>query len=233
MKYFRKIKEHENKIKQKNKGITLVALVITIIILLILAGITLATLTGENGLFVRARQAKQNTLNAQENENLALESYENAINTTLNDSNINKLDKLYIYNNGDENEEVTGGIICSKVNGVYQKNEDNIWLGPGSGGNLQRSKMCTNNKIDTTGYNYLKAELDVENLGTWANRLALYSINGYLSNGDMKVVVGKRPTSIGKNLLITLEISDYQGEYYIGYDIDFYGPVTIYKMWLE
>ena len=218
---------------KKNKGITLVALVITIIILLILAGITLATLTGENGLFVRARQAKENTINAQEKENLALESYENAINTTLNDSNIDKLDKIYIYNYGDENEKVTGGIICSKINGVYQKNENNIWLGPGSGSNLQRAKMCTNNTINTTGYNYLKAELDVESLGAWANRLSLYSINGYLSNGDMKVVVSKRPTSKGKNLLITLEISEYQGEYYIGYDIDYNGPVTIYRMWLE
>ena len=43
---------------QKNKGITLIALVVTIIILLILAGITIATLTGENGLFARAKQAQ-------------------------------------------------------------------------------------------------------------------------------------------------------------------------------
>ena len=32
----------------KNKGITLIALVITIIVLLILAGVTIATLTGDN-----------------------------------------------------------------------------------------------------------------------------------------------------------------------------------------
>ena len=45
----------------KEKGITLVALVITIIILLILAGIAIASLTGDNGLFARARQAKTET----------------------------------------------------------------------------------------------------------------------------------------------------------------------------
>ena len=46
----------------KNKrGITLIALVITIIILLILAGITISTLTGDNGLFARAQQAKRIT----------------------------------------------------------------------------------------------------------------------------------------------------------------------------
>ena len=45
---------------RKNKGITLIALVITIIILLILAGITISQLTG-NGLFGKAGLAKQKT----------------------------------------------------------------------------------------------------------------------------------------------------------------------------
>ena len=41
------------------KGITLIALVITIIILLILAGITIATLTGENGMLAKATRSKR------------------------------------------------------------------------------------------------------------------------------------------------------------------------------
>ena len=45
----------------KEKGITLVALVISIVILLILAGIAIGALTGENGLFTRAKQAKEKT----------------------------------------------------------------------------------------------------------------------------------------------------------------------------
>ena len=43
------------------KGITLIALVITIIVLLILAGVTIATLTGENGVLTRANDAKEQT----------------------------------------------------------------------------------------------------------------------------------------------------------------------------
>lgn len=39
---------------RKNQGITLIALVITVIVLLILAGITIATLTGDNGILTRA-----------------------------------------------------------------------------------------------------------------------------------------------------------------------------------
>ena len=67
----------------KEKGITLVALVITIIILLILAGIAIASLTGDNGLFARADQARQNTLDAQNKENETLEGYENSIDKVL------------------------------------------------------------------------------------------------------------------------------------------------------
>lgn len=68
---------------KEQKGITLVALVITIIILLILAGISIATLSGDNGLFNRARQAKNNTIDAQIKENEALNSYNNAIDNAL------------------------------------------------------------------------------------------------------------------------------------------------------
>lgn len=46
------------KMKQENKGITLIALVITIIVLLILVGITISTLTGENGILRKANTAK-------------------------------------------------------------------------------------------------------------------------------------------------------------------------------
>lgn len=46
-----------NKIKS-TKGITLISLVVTIIVLLILAGISIATLTGDNGLLNRAKDAK-------------------------------------------------------------------------------------------------------------------------------------------------------------------------------
>ena len=43
-------KEYKENIKLKNKkGVTLVALVVTIIVLLILAGVSIAMLTGENG----------------------------------------------------------------------------------------------------------------------------------------------------------------------------------------
>ena len=60
----------KNKAKSfdKNKGITLIALVITIIVLLILAGVTIATLTGPNGILTQAQEAKRKTEEAAQNE---------------------------------------------------------------------------------------------------------------------------------------------------------------------
>ena len=54
------------------KGITLIALVITIIVLLILAGVTIATLTGDNGILGKANDAKTQTEQAKEDENLKI-----------------------------------------------------------------------------------------------------------------------------------------------------------------
>ena len=51
----------ETKELKKNKGITLIALVITIVVLLILAGVTIATLTGENGILTKATEAGKQT----------------------------------------------------------------------------------------------------------------------------------------------------------------------------
>ena len=60
------------KVNKKNNGITLIALVITIIVLLILAGVTIATLTGENGILTRASQASEQTEIAEEKEAIGL-----------------------------------------------------------------------------------------------------------------------------------------------------------------
>lgn len=60
------------RIKEK-KGITLIALVITIIVLLILAGVTIATLTGENGILTKATEASKKTGQASAEEQVQLE----------------------------------------------------------------------------------------------------------------------------------------------------------------
>ena len=65
--------------KNKEKGITLVALVITIVILLILATISIQSLTN-TGLFQKANEAKEKTKNAEENQAKTLNEYEDELN---------------------------------------------------------------------------------------------------------------------------------------------------------
>ena len=66
-----------------NKGITLIALVITIIVLLILAGVTINLTLGENGIFRTAEQAGRNYTQAQEQELAGLANFENTINNII------------------------------------------------------------------------------------------------------------------------------------------------------
>lgn len=57
---------------KNQKGITLIALVITIIVLLILAGVSIAMLTGENGLLTKASTAGTETKKASTQESVKL-----------------------------------------------------------------------------------------------------------------------------------------------------------------
>ena len=75
-----KTKTNQTKILKGSNGITLIALVITIIVLLILAAVSIATLTGENGILTKAQTAKDLTTkeNAKEKVQVAvLGSYDN------------------------------------------------------------------------------------------------------------------------------------------------------------
>ena len=61
---------------KRNKGITLIALVITIIVLLILAGVAISMLSGENGILKKAGEAKTKTEEAREEESTTLSDME-------------------------------------------------------------------------------------------------------------------------------------------------------------
>ena len=66
------MKKLKEELKYGKKGITLISLIVTIIVLLILAGVTIATLIGENGILTRATEAKNKTEESQEKEGLEL-----------------------------------------------------------------------------------------------------------------------------------------------------------------
>ena len=73
------------KIMKNKKGITLVALVITIIILLILAGISISTLTN-TGIFEKAKDAKEKSEAEEKQQSETLDSYEKELNKYTSDN---------------------------------------------------------------------------------------------------------------------------------------------------
>ena len=84
---------------KNNKGITLIALVITIIVLLILAGVSISTIAGENGILKKAKAAKENTNSSQEKELIDIAVSSAKLNNTetleITEENLEKeLDKV-------------------------------------------------------------------------------------------------------------------------------------------
>ncbi len=70
---------------RREKGITLIALIITIIIMLILAGVVINLAIGENGLFKIAKQAGKNYTNAEAKELADLNNITNVVDQAIND----------------------------------------------------------------------------------------------------------------------------------------------------
>ena len=94
-------------LKNKDKGITLIALVITIIILLILAGISISALTNQ-GLFKNAKTAQNATEKAEKEQGQRLNEYEDEINKYLNNAN--------------EDEKI--GLITDNINKELSKTDN-------------------------------------------------------------------------------------------------------------
>ena len=73
MKYMMK-----NRVRE-NRAITLIALVVTVIVLLVLAGVSISMLAGQNGVLTRAAEAKTKTDEAEKQENERMQDYEDTI----------------------------------------------------------------------------------------------------------------------------------------------------------
>ena len=78
---------------RNQKGITLIALVITIIVLLILAGVSIAMLTGENGILTKATQSTVETARGEADEAVKLAI--STVKADLLDSTKNTSQKTY------------------------------------------------------------------------------------------------------------------------------------------
>ena len=77
--------------KKQNGGITLIALVVTIVVLLILAGITITMVLGEDGILSQAKLAAEKTKEAEEQQEKDLQDLAGMINEAVNGKDPDKL----------------------------------------------------------------------------------------------------------------------------------------------
>ena len=112
---------------KRNKGITLIALVVTIIVLLILSGIAIMMLTGQNGILNRASEARDMTGTAQEEEQVKLLAMEVTTQTfnihdNLTQDILDKAIKNQFGKDGGEGEIISDGynVTVKKTGNVYQ-----------------------------------------------------------------------------------------------------------------
>ena len=104
-------KELEKRKLLGSRGITLIALVITIIVLLILAGVSIATLTGNNGILSQAQKASEETKIAEEKEQIGL-AWNGATAVKQAQGAITASDiETQLSQNGVTNAEVSGDIV--------------------------------------------------------------------------------------------------------------------------
>ena len=108
--------------RKGNRGITLIALVITIIVLLILAGITIGTISGDNGIINNAVQAKRDTEISEWKEKIdvAIVKAEGRKSNATIDDVINELIKDKIISDPSQVNKGTGEITTNKPSYVIE-----------------------------------------------------------------------------------------------------------------
>lgn len=135
-----------------NKGITLIALVITIIVLLILAGVSITMLTGENGILKKAKEAQEKTKVAAEQEEKDL--------AKLNKWLIGEDDGIKVNFNGYTpntwtNQDITINLLMEEEEGEkYQySNDRSTWINCGNTIkiNQDQDKIYYFRRIDANG----------------------------------------------------------------------------------
>ena len=111
------IKKKRNNQKENSKGITLIALVITIVVLLILASVSVAMLTGDNGILKKANEAKEETIISGEKEAIELSIMSYKI-----DKDPKYMIGIQLYDKTMENSAIWDIIITKNPESIYGTN---------------------------------------------------------------------------------------------------------------
>ena len=220
------------------KGITLVALVVTIVVLLILAGVSINSVLGENGIIIKAKEAAEKTATAQEREmierNLLEQELENSLATPTpkpQPTDGVKIPAGFYYVGGTK----TSGIVISDNVNDKDKYKNKAVVGTDLLGNQYVWIPCTTDSTSSK-LQYARTEWGVEEDGDDNSR----AIKDELTLTDASVTYSDADTANGINADASKEIvaqikaektsvAKYGG-YYIGrYEVGKNGDTAVVK----
>ena len=219
-----------------NQGITLVALVVTIVVLLILSSVSLNLVLGDNGIIVKAKEAAETTAAAQEKEamerNLLEKELENSLSTpAVEPTDGVKIPTGFYYVGGTK----ASGIVISDNKNDKNKYRNQKVVGTDLLGNQYVWIPCTTDNT-SSDLQYTRTEWGVEADGDDNSR----AIKDELTLTDASVTYSDADTANGINADVSKEIvaqikaektsvAKYGG-YYIGrYEVGKNGDTAVVK----
>ena len=219
-----------------NQGITLVALVVTIVVLLILSSVSLNLVLGDNGIIVKAKEAAETTAAAQEKEamerNLLEKELENSLSTpAVEPTDGVKIPTGFYYVGGTK----ASGIVISDNKNDKNKYRNQKVVGTDLLGNQYVWIPCTTDS-SSSDLQYARTEWGVEEDGDDNSR----AIKDELTLTDASVTYSDADTANGINADASKEIvaqikaektsvAKYGG-YYIGrYEVGKNGDTAVVK----
>ena len=217
-----------------NQGITLVALVVTIVVLLILAGVSLNLVLGENGIISKAREASTKTVQAQQNSEIEMNLLEQELANATKEPDPAEGVKMptgFYYVGGTK----TSGIVISDNVNDKDKYKSKAVVGTDLLGNQYVWIPCTTDSTSSK-LQYARTEWGVEEDGDDNSR----AIKDELTLTDASVTYSDADTANGINADVSKEIvaqikaektsvAKYGG-YYIGrYEVGKNGDTAVVK----
>ena len=184
---------------KNNRGITLIALVVTVIVLLILAGVSINMLTGQNGILNRASEAKENTQIATEREALGFNIMQVNMKENISSNESYRIGKK-LYTKNFENSDKWDYIYLEETSKAYgddwyyiNKNTDignygktkKEWLINYENGEIielkegKYTEVSANNIIITDGlvFNLDSNDFSISDKQTWGNNLEAFGFD--------------------------------------------------------
>ena len=183
-----------------NQGITLVALVVTIVVLLILAGVSLNLVLGENGIISKAREASTKTVQAQQNSEIEMNLLEQELANATKEPDPAEGVKIptgFYYVGGTK----TSGIVISDNVNDKDKYKNKAVVGTDLLGNQYVWIPCTTDSTSSK-LQYARTEWGVEEDGDDNSR----AIKDELTLTDASVTYSDADTANGINADVSKEI---------------------------